>query len=167
MQVPALCWECHDGADKAFSGAQRHYPVFAGKQCLNCHSPHRSPAEKMLSRATPALCFDCHDKGMVEKKYQHPPAMENCAICHVAHSGENGKLLNTDLEKLCLQCHAKATETHLHGMGKSPYVDAVTGQLINCVSCHNPHGSDFEKLTHADRKQKLCQRCHKRGQHEL
>ena len=52
-------------------------------------------------------------------------------------------------------------------MNKEPYVDAVTGKLINCVSCHNPHSADHERLTHEEERQKLCQRCHKKGQHEL
>jgi predicted CXXCH cytochrome family protein len=52
-------------------------------------------------------------------------------------------------------------------MRVSPYVDAVTGRYIDCVSCHNPHSSDNEKLTIGERRKELCNRCHKRGQHEL
>jgi predicted CXXCH cytochrome family protein len=100
-------------------------------------------------------------------KLKHPPAEEGCTTCHVAHSGDQPKLLNANLEKLCLQCHEKVPKTHLHGMGKSPYVDAVTGQYINCVSCHDPHSSNHEKMTRGDRRKELCARCHKKGQHEL
>jgi predicted CXXCH cytochrome family protein len=121
----------------------------------------------MLFKASPDLCFQCHDKQMMAGEFSHPPAEESCATCHVAHSGEQGKLLSQEVEPLCLQCHDKALDTHLHGMGHSPYVDFVTGQFINCVSCHNPHSSGFEQLLHAERRQKLCHRCHKKGQHEL
>ena len=101
------------------------------------------------------------------KTYKHPPAEEGCGTCHAPHSSDNANLLVMDIEKLCLQCHEKVPKTHLHGMGKTPYVDQKTGQYVNCVSCHDPHSSNNEKMTKGDRRRELCARCHKKGQHEL
>jgi predicted CXXCH cytochrome family protein len=148
-------------------GKARHYPAFSGRQCLSCHSPHAGSTKTLLAKTTPELCYDCHGKDMMRKKLKHAAAEMGCNTCHVAHTGGEPKLLNEELVKLCLQCHDKVPKTHMHGMGKSPYVDAVTGKYIDCASCHNPHSSDHEKLTHGDRKRELCTRCHKRGQHEL
>jgi len=104
-------------------------------------------AKSLLHRESKELCLSCHGKEMMAKKYKQFPAAESCASCHLPHSGAEPKLLSSKMKELCLQCHEKVEKTHLHGMGKSPYVDAKTGRLIDCVSCNNPHSSEHEKLS--------------------
>ena len=166
--VPELCWDCHAPAKKKyFEEKVQHKPVYSGKACLNCHSPHTDAAKSMLRKTRPTLCFTCHDKGMMAKEFKHVAAEKDCFNCHLAHSGNEEGLLKTDLKSLCMKCHEKVEKTHMHGMEKSPYVDFVTGEYINCISCHNPHASNNDKLTNGDRRRELCTRCHKKGQHEL
>jgi predicted CXXCH cytochrome family protein len=166
-RVSVLCWDCHDEAKTGFRGEVRHSPVDSGRECQNCHSPHAGATKSLLQRSSPALCFGCHERKMVTKRFKHPPAMEGCDTCHLPHTGTQPKLLLMGQMELCMQCHDKVEKTHLHGMGKSPYVDAVTGAYLNCTSCHDPHSSNYEKLTHGDRRRELCTRCHKKGQHDL
>jgi predicted CXXCH cytochrome family protein len=166
--VPDLCWDCHaKDKEKDFLGKVQHSPVFSGKGCLNCHSPHTSDAKSLLAKSAPELCFNCHDKAMMEKKYKHEAAVKNCFNCHLPHTADQPFMLKDDLKTLCMSCHKKVENTHMHGMFKNPYVDLVTGELVNCISCHNPHSSDNEKLTNGDRHRVLCTRCHKKGSHEL
>lgn len=116
-------------------------------------------------------CIGCHPLDL-KKAYVHPPVKEgDCLLCHNAEYGETGghsKLATDKIDPLCLQCHETVLGTHLHGRDPSrTYIDAVTGKKITCVSCHNPHASDHDKMTLLDRRQKLCQRCHIKGMSEL
>ena len=116
-------------------------------------------------------CIGCHPLDL-KKAYVHPPVQEgDCLLCHSPEYGETGGHSMPSTEKianLCLQCHETVLGTHLHGRDPGrTYVDAGTGKKITCVSCHDPHASDHDKMTVLDRRQKLCQRCHIKRMSEL
>ncbi|PIV85670.1 MAG: hypothetical protein COW52_01005, partial [Nitrospirae bacterium CG17_big_fil_post_rev_8_21_14_2_50_50_9] len=135
------------------------------KKCLNCHSPHLGYTKNNLVNPLHTLCFRCHDASIMGNEFKHPPAEQDCITCHKPHSSGNVMLLQDETIPLCQNCHSVLGK-HVHPMAGN-YKDPVTGRMLTCASCHDPHSSDFEKLTRGERTRELCARCHKSGEHEL
>jgi predicted CXXCH cytochrome family protein len=168
--IPGLCFECHN--ESKFQGKLVHPPVGEGR-CISCHLPHASNFSKMLILDTPELCYRCHDRKLFTKKYVHVAAAvpNGCNLCHNPHAGSNQSLLLQPVFDLCTKCHSDQKEgmhilgaMHLSGYGES--IHPVRGvedpsnppNQLTCTSCHNPHSSDFPKLS---LYKNLCKRCHK------
>jgi predicted CXXCH cytochrome family protein len=163
-EPPDLCYNCHDKTK--FDGKTVHPPVMGG-MCTGCHSPHSSDTGKLLLSKPPALCFNCHDKTTFEKRKQHMPVASGlCLTCHSPHVSANLALLVKPMFDLCISCHkTQASGTHvLAGLRGSHPIKQGTpdpsrqGRDMGCSSCHNPHGSDFDKLFY---QQGICKKCHK------
>ncbi|MBI2843188.1 MAG: cytochrome c3 family protein [Armatimonadetes bacterium] len=164
-----LCTMCHSKelAKAPTDGIHMHPPVAEG-MCTSCHSPHASDAPKALWRDKTIAysCFLCHNKieSGVDAKFAHLPVSGlNCTTCHTPHMSKEKKLLVKDSIELCKKCH----QPHLHPLGKKPdgkvVVDPTTNEMLTCASCHEPHGSDFDKLTKKDKNAELCTMCHAAG----
>lgn len=109
-------------------------------------------AQAVEQRAHPpgADCSSCHaDK--TSGKVVHPVMAMGCAVCHRVIA--NGKTARVDLtmprEQLCFACHEKSEEAYLH----PPYAGG------RCVSCHDPHSSDYPMHLRAE-VNTLCLGCH-------
>ena len=108
---------------------------------------HPVPLEKNVDAAK---CLECHDD-KAKGKHVHSAIAMGCTTCHevkVEKDTTNVELVSPK-EELCFTCHEKAKGASLHG----PY---DTGQ---CVLCHDPHVSDFDKQLRAEGN-KLCLECH-------
>jgi len=95
-------------------------------------------------------CLTCHpDKK--EGKFVHTAVAKGCENCHQATS-ENEKttisLVATGGE-LCAMCHEAVKDPVVHG----PY------QNGQCLTCHDPHRSEFKAQTRAETNS-LCLACH-------
>jgi predicted CXXCH cytochrome family protein len=160
--MPALCFNCHD--ESKFKGKIIMPPV-AGGQCTNCHDSHQSPFSALLKKEIPELCYLCHNKAAFTKKFVHPPAISGCLVCHKPHAGNDPFLLSGSINDVCVNCHrAQAKGVHVVStfFGDRPHpikgIPSNQKQVLTCVSCHNPHSSDYEKLFPTAN---ICQRCHK------
>jgi len=161
-KVPGLCYNCHES--KA-TGKVVHPPVKDG-ECLNCHLPHSSPNEKLLSQPKKQICYQCHDSVEKEKFIHAAVAMGNCTYCHEPHSSDYPRLIKEfgekpktpvdsinkiDLRPVCAQCHKDKGETR--SVRHLPFAQG------NCITCHRPHGSPFERLLQKPITV-ICRQCH-------
>jgi predicted CXXCH cytochrome family protein len=146
-EVPALCFMCHDPAEKRVI----HPPVEEG-ECTTCHDPHASDETAMLVQPSAELCLMCHPE-QVEHAYLHGPASAGeCILCHSPHESDYGSLVLRDGPELCLTCHFNMEEEM-----KKRYVHSALEE--GCTSCHNPHGSPFPKMFPVEGED-LCFQCH-------
>ena len=153
-----LCFRCHD--KKLAGGKFVHGPVAVGS-CSSCHNPHQTDFPKMLLAAGSDACYACHSDKQDEfksKKNIHAPVQGRCAGCHNPHSSDFKFFLLADSKRdLCFTCHVdKKTEiaaaTVKHGGLETEN---------KCVSCHDPHVSNFPKLL-AAAPADSCMACHDR-----
>lgn len=142
------CGRCHSRQSRAVSASLSRMPVLEGAMaCNNCHNPHGSPNERMLTQASiNETCFSCHAEKRGPYLWEHAPVAENCANCHDPHGGRNEMMLNRPRPRLCQQCHL---ETRHPGtaMEYSTAAGVVTtsSRLVNraCNNCHTQvHGSN-------------------------
>jgi predicted CXXCH cytochrome family protein len=162
--VPALCYNCH----KEFKsrGKYIHAPVSEG-MCTACHNVHQSDFKSLLIIEPPALCFKCHYKAKFIKKHFHKVALNSCGRrCHDAHASDRPYRLSQDINTTCTGCHsAQESGSHIVSLSNG-HIHPIKGfpdpnkpkMEMTCISCHNPHGSNFAKLFSSG---KTCKKCHK------
>ena len=79
-----------------------------------------------------------------------------CSSCHDPHDGSKPKMIKADwTNELCLQCHTEK---------RGPFLWEHAPVRENCLNCHNPHGSNHDKLL-VSQQPWLCQRCHLNTRH--
>jgi len=90
-----------------------------------------------------------------------------CNLCHNAHVSDSLYLLSKPVVQLCTGCHIAQKEgMHLLAPVQGQITHPVSGvpdpsnpkQELSCVSCHDPHSSNFAKLFPVAR---ICTKCHK------
>jgi len=110
---------------------------------------HFSIPESEGGGADFTACTGCHsDK--TEAPVVHAAVGMGCGTCHQVENGEKTATVSLTLPAadLCGTCH-EVMEGKLHG----PY------QQGQCVTCHDPHASEFPFLARAAGNQ-LCLECH-------
>lgn len=159
------CRGCHSEMINETMGLNRvHWPVLDRTACLNCHRPHASKARKLLKGTEPQVCGSCHPRAVKqaqESAFKHQPVADGeCSMCHSAH-GSNAVLLFTadDSTALCSTCH-DWKEHSSHPIGEKAIDPRNRNLPLDCLSCHNSHGSGFQYLTWQDKKMDLCVTCH-------
>lgn len=165
-KINDVCFKCH--ADDATKRAWVHKPIL-DKGCTACHDAHGGDYKFNLADAEPpALCLKCHADVGQKVKVKHK-ALERygCTACHTPHASDNAKGLVKPVNALCVSCHAnQADGGHVKTFsGKHPLSGVPDprrkGQMLSCVSCHNPHGSDNPRLFYAGATpQEACKNCH-------
>ena len=186
-QEPALCVMCHDDleAAAAFEVETPHFPV--GDSCLNCHDPHASETQRLLTAPAVELCALCHDTADLQDAHGGQlTARASCVACHVPHGSATPHMLNgTTLhapfadrtceachrapfagrvrlvrrgQKLCTSCHSDLEEPPPAGGSRHPALEG-TRRTSGCLSCHAPHMSVNASLL-VEAGPRLCAGCH-------
>lgn len=163
-----FCDSCHEGLDARVM-------------------PHKTQGKSAKQRAAegPDLCFGCHDKAMFKGKVAHAPVESGlCLTCHDLHGSDYQGLLRKDTALLCLDCHPDIQKgPHViagfsrsgHPLGAEPLRQDENGKPIiaedplrpgkkfYCAACHEPHRSEYGKLTRFPGKSmEICLKCHKK-----
>lgn len=96
-----------------------------------------------------------------------PTSMRDCSICHMVEDdglpAEGGRRLARPVDMLCVGCHRDRIAPVEHRVGVAPGRKTrlpLPGGLVQCVTCHEPHGlKGYGKLLRI-RAQELCGECH-------
>lgn len=143
---PGLCMDCHVEQRAETHRAFAH-PIRNGEMaCTDCHQPHGSPSEAMLSGLTlNQNCYECHAEKRGPFLWEHAPVSEDCTNCHQPHGSNNPSLLTRRAPMLCQQCHSRMGHPSVGRTGDdlpsgNPSTFLLSG---NCMNCHTQvHGSN-------------------------
>jgi predicted CXXCH cytochrome family protein len=151
---------CHDDHPRP-DDTVIHAPV-AGGDCGACHTPHASSHDGLLLADARTQCLSCHQDLVAREESArtvHDTDLEGegCLACHQPHSSTETHLLSAGSIRTCLNCHEM--QRHGHPLG-ADRLDPRTGEPITCVTCHDPHGTEFPMQLRGDQKRGLCLECH-------
>jgi len=142
-----VCSDCHTQVRSETHRAYAH-PVRHGEMaCTDCHQPHGSGSEAMLTSMTVNQnCYECHAETRGPFLWEHAPVAEDCTLCHQPHGSNNPAMLTRRAPMLCQQCHTRLGHA---GVGRTP--DDLPGGASpsnftlgqSCMNCHSQvHGSN-------------------------
>ena len=188
-QLPAgyvgaeACKACHEEVDQKFA-ATKMGKIFLKHPrntlerlgCETCHGPGKAHVEAgggkgvggMISFAkndkTPvekrnAVCLQCHEKTarLYWQGSPHESRQVACTNCHrvMEDVSERRQLAKATVIETCAQCHIQRRAQLM----RSSHMPLREGKM-DCVSCHNPHGTATEKLLKASSVNENCYTCH-------
>lgn len=156
--INATCLTCHEknGQENYLSGMHARRNV----ACTSCHAVHnpKSVNAQLKTRVDSETCYSCHKSERAKSmRTSHHPVREGklaCSSCHNPHDGSRPKMLRADsVNELCYQCHTEK---------RGPFLFEHAPVREDCVSCHEPHGSNHRRLL-INKMPNLCWNCHFTG----
>jgi predicted CXXCH cytochrome family protein len=161
-EQPGLCVVCHDDRDPE-GHAEGSHPIGNEVVCTDCHSPHAGEGPG-LRGAERGICLGCHDEirvAIATLKSHHPITAEGgrCTACHQAHDSDTPPLLARKRDALCSDCHRDHSR-FTHPMGPNVPDPSRPGRSVDCLSCHDPHASEYKMMLRASSERDLCVGCH-------
>ena len=182
-----ICQGCHPDQYDTFAATKMGQlflkaPKTAAEKlgCEGCHGPGSAHVDADGKKpgllldfgkkdATPVAernesCLSCHDR--TARLYwagsQHEARNVACTSCHTVmrQVSDRALLAKPTVLETCGQCHQQRTAQ----LARFSHMPLREGKL-DCVSCHNPHGSASEKLLKGNSANDVCYSCHaeKRG----
>ena len=155
------CLECHVEVREKAMAVHNHLNSSSFNSCTNCHSPHASNGEKLFKTRLEQVCRSCHRdtyKNYFGKSHSHPK-VGSCSNCHEIHGSNNLAMLKGDGNQVCNGCH-KTQGQFTHPVGEGVF-DPRTGNVMTCVSCHYPHGTEYPFNLKLEGSKDLCVQCHR------
>ncbi len=125
------------------------YTVLIGSPLLMRAGEHPVALDKNVDAAK---CLECHEE-KTKGAHVHSAIAMGCTTCHEVQVKDKDTTLielTAPKEELCFTCHEKSKAASQHG----PYSRG------NCVLCHDPHQSEFDKQLRASGNS-LCLECHR------
>ena len=144
-----LCAMCHE----AKQASVLHDP-YKDSQCLTCHDPHTSDIRNQLRAEVNTLCTTCHTAS-------HPNVQVSEETQRVTLLGGQSTSLESYQQAKKLVLDPSGIKGH-PVTGKDP---RDTNAALNCISCHDPHGSQVPMLLRQATEiraanENLCLSCH-------
>lgn len=138
---PDLCYSCHE-KDK-FTKRYVHSIIPVGG-CTACHSPHISNEPSLLPKTPYELCLSCHPKKKDGRHVVNVPGKK-------VHPVRGVKDPSVPWTKRIPDPDRPGYEIEVPDPDKP-------GKELTCMSCHDPHSSDYKKLFPVAN---ICTKCHK------
>ena len=179
------CVNCHESLASQFrpTAHGKAMEFGLGSQELTCATCHTGDLQRHIDTGNPrfvsnqvkekpeavtATCLSCHltDKQrMFWRGSPHESAGVGCLSCHSVHKKSDSKsMAKATQAETCGSCHASERNAT---MRRSTHLfrDERGTSRMQCSTCHNPHGSQTEKLINANSVNEMCYSCHqeKRG----
>jgi predicted CXXCH cytochrome family protein len=162
------CASCHA---RMLAKAHVHGPAGV-YECSYCHDVESQPEKYALRLDAGALCLECHEEQNSMPLLHGPVDAAMCTVCHNPHASDQLAQLVTDLNQSCLSCHESLIgKPHVVGVMSStvhplegPENPREPQKKLNCSSCHDPHGGQFDKYFVGEVKSAmaLCAECHQK-----
>jgi DmsE family decaheme c-type cytochrome len=174
-----MCVECHGEYQEALSKTPHGKAGFgklSDRGCEACHGPgslhvedpdiveNRPRISTRSAAEQTAVCQQCHDGGQqfFWVGGRHEARGLSCESCHSVHAfkSETAQLKAETSVEQCFTCHkdvrAETWKTSHHPIREGK---------MSCADCHNPHGSQTDKMITAASVNDQCYSCHaeKRG----
>ncbi len=149
------CTRCHSQGQN--NGSQKNLSC-----AIQCHKPVKTP-DGSIPISNPTIsasgqaCVECHKGAFTQPKQHYPAAAGLCDVCHTVNPTHlTDKLKSTVVtnktNSVCIGCHGKMdTHANVH--------KALQLNDKSCISCHKPHGSNFNFFTKS-KLPDLCLQCH-------
>ncbi len=180
------CAQCHQEIVDRFRPTShgRAMEFGSGDRDVQCGSCHGGDLAKHMETGDPTQvatpleqnphaaaesCLGCHARQrsmMFWRGSAHETSGVACLSCHsIHHPTQDGRLLVKRTEaETCFGCHANIRKTMLQRSAHL-FRDERGVNRLECDSCHNPHGTQTERLISANSLNDKCYECHqdKRG----
>jgi DmsE family decaheme c-type cytochrome len=152
-----LCSRCHNPHPQLDSyGFNAHN--LQQLNCSSCHSIH-SGTPTLMRDAKSQFCLDCHSdiKNKFTRRSAHPvrQGTMTCLSCH-RFAQQKDYAQGYDFNRVCQDCHADKGGPFPH---EHAAVDAYSVNGNGCTECHDPHGSENDRLLRQPGNQ-TCLSCH-------
>jgi DmsE family decaheme c-type cytochrome len=153
----SLCSSCHVPHPEMSSfGANGHN--LQQMNCASCHTVH-SGKNSLLRDDQARFCLDCHPAvvNQFARRSAHPVRQQDvtCLSCHSMVQSADMEM-GYSLNKVCEDCHADVAGPYLYD---HEAVHGWSAEGSGCSDCHNPHGSENDKLLRQPTNQ-MCKQCH-------
>lgn len=153
VQKNSVCLQCHEKGKVAMWMGSQHERVNVA--CADCHNIQKGMPRDIIKQTNTDLCIKCHTQyRAVIQKSSHHPLREGklfCTDCHNPHGTMTEKLVSANsVNEKCYECHAEY---------RGPFLFEHPVVRENCITCHDPHSSNFGFLLRK-KPPHLCQQCH-------
>ena len=155
----AECLSCHAEVLAVAVKPSVHQPFITHK-CESCHNPHAAAVTVSVTSKieptgiTPRLWFRWGPFRWWVNWLEQTVLGKGASALQVDRQKVVGKAtLVATPDTLCWTCHGNLGPEREMGFPHQPFA------ANNCVSCHNPHASDYDPLLRASRDD-LCLMCH-------
>ncbi len=163
-QALAACAACHlPHQDMDNFGFNPH--TLQQVNCADCHKLHAAaPVVGLLQDDKTEFCGRCHKSANLGflRRSNHP-VLQGAMTCLSCHSFSKRADQNQayGFGRVCEDCHGDVAGPYRY---EHPVANAYDVQGSGCVECHDPHGSENDKLLKQP-VDRLCQACHTVPQH--
>ena len=156
--INATCLSCHEKNNQASYDGSMH--ARRNVACISCHSVHspKSVTGQLKTKSDAETCYSCHksERAKMQRTSHHPvrEGKMGCSSCHNPHDGTRPKMIKAEsVNDLCYTCHTEK---------RGPYLFEHAAVREDCVSCHDVHGSNHQRLL-LQKLPTLCWNCHFAG----
>jgi predicted CXXCH cytochrome family protein len=155
----SACLTCHPTQGEEIAKAHPHQPA-SSAGCATCHEPHGGDNPKMLRAKTPnQLCLECHgpDRSPVKLTDQHMVTIFDGKVKLPADYFLRLRVLPLK--------YGLGHPSEKHPVSDVTDINTKAVTQLNCLSCHQPHGSAKADLLVKDQANNMdfCKTCHANG----